>query len=192
MTGDTVEHPHEEFVPAGIVRQSLASQYHAVLAMLRDVVTRCPHDLWETGDVPFWQVAYHTLYYADLYLRPTESDFHPCRFHQRYMQHLDGVPGPPELDDILEGPDPAPRRVAALTPADIREYLELVDDMVDHEVARADLTAATTGFSWHCPQRPRLEQHIDNIRHVQHHASLLRGRLIAAGADAGTWIGTKS
>jgi hypothetical protein len=63
----------DRIVPADALRSALKSQYHATLAMLRAAIRRCPDDLW-TGSGghanPFWRIAYHTLFYAHLYLQP--------------------------------------------------------------------------------------------------------------------------
>lgn len=174
-----------------IVRSSLASQYHAALAMLRDVIERCPQGLWSADDgVPFWRVAYHTLYYTHLYLQPAERAFTPWERHQTHVQHLDDVPGPAHLDEFLELPSRPPRTGAPYAKDEVADYWCLVDGLVDGLVATADLTAAETGFSWHSPQRPRLEQHLNSIRHIQHHASLLGARLRAAGEEPGGWVST--
>ena len=47
-------------------------------------------------------------------------------------------------------------------------------------VDRLDLDAWECGFPWY--RLPKLDHQINNIRHIQHHAALLAGRLrLAAG-----------
>ena len=50
------------------LKAALKSQYHAALAMLRESIERCPDALWysHTPTNAFWQVAYHTLFFAHL------------------------------------------------------------------------------------------------------------------------------
>ena len=57
----------------------LKSQYHAALAMLRDAIEQCPDDLGldERPQNAFWQVAYHTLFFAHLYVGQEQSSFMP-------------------------------------------------------------------------------------------------------------------
>lgn len=74
------------------LRSALKSQYHASLAMLRTAIRACPKALWATSDNhanPCWRIAYHTLYYTDLYLQATNKVFHPWEHHQRGIQHMD-------------------------------------------------------------------------------------------------------
>ena len=55
----------------------IQSQYLAALEMLKQVIVKCPAALWNApGDKDkFWSKAYHTLFYAHLYLQETEKDF---------------------------------------------------------------------------------------------------------------------
>ena len=61
------------------IKAVIRSQYLAALAMLREIVTRCPEQLWHTPETKnqFWHIAYHTLFYTHLYLHRSESDFAP-------------------------------------------------------------------------------------------------------------------
>lgn len=173
------------------LRSTIASQYHSALAMLRQTIERCPEDLWADGaGVPVWRVAYHALYYTHLYLEPSERAFSPWERHQTHVQHLDDIPGPEHLDEFLELPGRPPRTGVPYTKDEILDYWSLVDDMVDGLVAATDLTAPETGFSWHTPQRPKVEQHLSSIRHIQHHASLLSGRVKVVTGQGGPWVST--
>src|SRR5262249_38512334 len=51
------------------LRSVLKSQYHASLAMLREAIERCPSEEWLSTNHKnaFWQVSYHTLFFAHLY-----------------------------------------------------------------------------------------------------------------------------
>jgi len=174
------------------VRQSLKSQYHATLAMLRDAVQRCPDAEWVAADKgsPFWRVAYHALYYTHLYLERDDTDFHPWEGHQSGLQHLDDVPGPPEIEALLEPPHTPAQTGVPLTRAEILAYWELCDSLVGAAVDALDLLAPTTGFRWHSPQRSKLEHQIGTIRHVQHHASQLAARVRAATGEGVDWVGS--
>jgi hypothetical protein len=61
------------------LRRVLRSQYLAGLTMLRDVIARCPAELWtaETETNPFWRVAYHVLWYTHFYLHSSPAAFVP-------------------------------------------------------------------------------------------------------------------
>lgn len=157
------------------VRAALKCQYHAALAMLKQAIEKCPDDLW-TGDnaVPFWRVAYHTLFFTHLYLQPDVKTFRPWEHHREECKSL-GSAGCP------------PKAVEAYTKAQMLDYWRLCDAMVDGDVDRLDLNARECGFPWY--RLPKLDHQINNIRHIQHHAALLSGRLRAAMETGIEWVG---
>jgi len=79
------------------VQECLKSQYHASLAMLRGAIDACPQELWTDASYvnQFWQVAYHTVFYADFYLEPSEATFVPWEHHR------------PDYNRFPSGPDAA-------------------------------------------------------------------------------------
>src|SRR5215467_5325786 len=112
------------------LRAILKSQYHAALAMLRDTIERCPDDLWvsHTHTNASWQVAYHTLFFAHLYMHESaDAAFASGGWagHQRDVQHPDGIGGAP-----IPG-NPLPRIPRPYTRAEALEYWTICDRMVD-------------------------------------------------------------
>lgn len=172
---------------AELLRAALKSQYHAALGMLRQAMERCPDALWAGGGYvnPFWRIAYHTLYYAHLYVQPDQRAFRAWERHQTHVQHMDGVPGPPELEDDLELPHRPPQTGEPYTRAELLEYWALCDGLIDAAVDRLDLADPACGFSW--KTRSRVEHQIASIRHVQHHASQLAERLRSAANVGVEW-----
>jgi hypothetical protein len=155
------------------IRSALKGQYHAALAMLRQAMELCPDGLWEGGAyvVPFWRVVYHTLHATHLYLQPNLEAFRPWEQHRAEYNDL---PWPPGSGPAINDP---------YTKAQLLEYWRLCDAMVDPAVDRLDLDAPESGFPWHRTMS-KLEHQLHNIRHVQHHAALLSGRLrLADGTD---------
>ena len=59
------------------VKQIITGQFEAALCMMNDCLRRCPEPHWDgiIGKYPFWQVAYHTLCFVDLYLSPSPEAF---------------------------------------------------------------------------------------------------------------------
>lgn len=148
------------------LRAALKGQYHGALAMLRQTIELCPPELWDGGDypTPYWRVAYHTLYFADLYLRPTIDAFQPWQLHR---------------DEYHDLPWPAgsgPRISDPYTPAQLLDYWKQVDESVNAAVDRLDLDARESGIPWH-QAMPKLDHQLHNIRHIQHHAAILSARL---------------
>lgn len=154
----------------------LKSQYHASLAMLLDAIESCPADLW-TSDAytnPYWQVAYHALFYTDLYLQPGESEFTPWEQHRPEHHRF----GPRS-----EGTGP----LIPYTSAEVAEYCRRCDATVDAAVDRLDLSAPECGFSWY--QMPKLEHQLLNLRHLHHHCGQLADRLRQVAGRGLRWVG---
>jgi hypothetical protein len=139
--------------------------------MLRTAIRVCPEDLWSSSDDhanPYWRIAYHTLYYTDLYLQPNNRTFRPWEYHQRGIQRMNRWR----------------KTWRPYTKAEVLAYWRICDSMVDGAVDSLDLNASQSGFSWY--KIPKLEHQIVNIRHVQYHQAQLADRLgVATGAGVG-------
>src|SRR5262249_209209 len=120
------------------IQAILKSQYHASLAMLRDSIDACPVELWtDTSYVnQFWQVAYHTLFYTQFYLQPSESAFVPSEHHR------------PKHNFFVSGWDAA-NSATPYSIDEIRAYGVLCDAMIDSAVDDLDLNAPDSGFPWY-------------------------------------------
>lgn len=155
------------------LREALKGQYRGSLAMLRGAIEGCPDALWESGAPPrnFWRLAYHTLFYAHLYLELEAGEF------VHWEKHRDEV----ESDQERETLNPKP-----YTKAEILEYAALVDARVGPQLDRMDLMAPECGIPWYT--MPKLDHQIMNIRHIQEHAGQLRDRLLEACLDP-KWVG---
>ena len=163
------------------IQAALKGQYHAAMAMLKQAIELCPEDLWAGGENPvaFWRVAYHALFFTHLYLQPNVEAFRPWEHHREEHEFLGPLPYPPHRE---------PRIGEPYTKAQVLEYWQVCDVMVDTAVDQLDLDAEDCGFPWYTLNK--LEHQINNIRHVQHHAALLAGRLrLARGTDV-QWAGS--
>jgi hypothetical protein len=153
-----------------LLRSALKSQYHASLAMLREAIERCPPEEWlNTGHKnASWQVAYHALFFAHLYLQRDEAAF---RLWEKHRGAGDGTGGEP------------------YTQADVLEYWEFCDRIVDDAVDALDLDRAECGFSWY--RMSKLEHQFVNIRHIQHHGAQLIDR-VRSSANVGIgWVAAR-
>jgi hypothetical protein len=156
-------------------------QFGASIDMLENALRACPGELWiarlwsdpkqRSEFSEFWYVAYHTLFWLDLYLSGSIEGFTP--------------PAPFTLDEL----DPAgllPER--RYTRDELLSYLDhgrqkcrttietLTDDQA-HQLCK---------FSW--GEVSFAELLLDNMRHVQEHAAqlnLLLGQQIGAAAG---WV----
>lgn len=162
-----------------LVRRSLARQFEAALCTVQQCVAACPPEHWEgkIANDAFRQIAYHTLFYLDFYLTRDEGAFELHALQQR------------------GGDERGPALSPGLNQADTLRYVALCREKI--AAALAAETEATlqgpSGFSW--LKFSRLEAHIYNIRHVQHHAGQMCAylrRVVAALADPKTlrWVGS--
>ncbi|MBI2297405.1 MAG: DinB family protein [Armatimonadetes bacterium] len=153
------------------VRSALKGQYHGALATLKEALDRCPDDLWtlEGPLLPFWQVAYHALFFTHFYLQRGHLSFEPWEHHRHPCQDLSSHDQEPYAK------------------AQILEYWAVCDGMVDGCVDGMDLEARECGFPWY--PLPKLDHQIVNIRHIQHHAAQLGDRLRAATGEGLRWYG---
>ena len=165
--------------PAALTR-ALSGQYAAALQTLQQCIDMCDDSRWAAAhpDTPVNQVVFHTLFYTDYYLGRGDSGFRQQEFHldnpelfQDYEELVDRIP---ENFYSREG------CLAYL--AHCRVRMETVLAAEDAGVLSGDC-----GF----PRRnlSRLELHIYNIRHIQHHAAQLGLRNQLAGGEALRWVG---
>lgn len=163
------------------VQSALKSQYHAALKTLHDAIEKCPDGTWnDSADspAPFWRVGYHTLFFAHFYLQQKQEDFRPWPRHRDEAQYISSVP---------REANRAPKPCEPYTRAELLEYCNQCDKMIDAGVDALDLSAPHCGFPWY--QMPTLEHQIVNIRHIQHHAAIMSNRLRRSAGIAVNWVG---
>lgn len=154
-----------------LIKQSIRVQMAASLKMLKDCVDKCPDDIWAdavVGKRPFWEVAYHIAFFADLYLTP----------------HIEQYTGQPDwawpnaagLGNNMEPPF-EPLKDDQIGPVlDRQKVARYIQDTVDklHRVMEAETAeslAGESGFFWY--PIDRLSMHLVNLRHVMHHTGQL-------------------
>jgi hypothetical protein len=156
------------------VKSVLWRQFGAAIDMLENAIHACPDPIWSDRSRPpeYWYLAYHTLFWLDLYLHGSAEGFVP--------------PAPFTRDEL----DPAglmperPYRKDELLPyldrgrAKCRTTIEALTD----ERARQRLR-----FGWGEPTG--LELLLYNMRHVQHHTAQLNLILRQRTDSAPGWVG---
>ena len=153
----------------------LIRQYGAVIDMLDETVQRCPDELWldQLPVYPFWRLAYHAAFYTHLYSSDTAESFVP-------WEHLKTDLADPDHE---LGKDDEP-----CTKEDVAAYNRFIVEHVRSAIPRQDLDGPS-GIPW-WNQFNKMEMHIYNIRHTQHHVGQLVDRLRnETGMDV-KWIGS--
>lgn len=166
-----------------LFKRTLVAQFEAALSTLKASVVQCPDRRWEdrVGNFAFWHVAYHSLFFTDLYLSHDESSFEAPRFHREHYQFFGKLPWPPFETVVADIP---------YTKAILLDYVDMcrskVSDMVASESAES--FAGPSGFWWY--KVPRAEMYLCNLRHVQHHAGQMSLCLRTAGEPGVDWVAT--
>ncbi len=149
-----------------LVKEGLWQQFGAAIDHLADTIAACPDEqwrasLWQTPDrepefAQFWYIAYHTLFWLDLYLTGAEEGFMP----------------PPPFTLIEQDPRGLlPERV--YTRAELQSYLRYC-----RQQCRATIESLTEEtaqrrcrFGW--GECSFLELMLYNMRHVYGHTAQL-------------------
>lgn len=159
-------------------KEIIRSEYLASLEMLNQAITQCPEDLWADTKFnnQFWQIAYHALFYAHLYLQPTEEDFIPWQKHNENYHSF----------EALSSASTDESTVLVYKKDEVLEYLEVCRQEVDNQVAALNLEAES-GFPWIPFNKQELQFY--NIRHLQHHTGELCERLGTLADIDIKWVG---
>ena len=153
------------------LKEAIWYQLGAAIDTLENVVRACPEELWSdrSRQPEYWYSVFHTLFFLDYYLADSPEDFAP--------------PPPFTLDEL----DPAgvlPDRV--YTQDELLTYLEYtrrknrtaIEALTDEKAREPRLDGS---FSF-------LEQLLQTIRHVQHHAAQLNLILRRETGSATRWV----
>jgi hypothetical protein len=161
------------------VKTILRGQYEAALCMVDQCVRACRPEHWEgrIANDTFRQVAYHTLFFTDLYLSPGEG-----AFELRELNRRGGDERGPTFSPGLEKDD---------TIVYVAICRRKVIDVLTVETAES--LQGPSGFSWRKISRGEL--HVYNIRHVQHHAGQMSAYLrrvdeVLRDAKMLPWVGS--
>ena len=141
-----------------IWKTAIWRQFGAAIEMLENAIGACPENLWadRTQHPEFWYVAFHTLFFLDLYLSDSDRGFAP--------------PAPFTLDELDER-GLLPERV--YSKEELRRYLSHGREKCRMKIAdmSAEKAKQRCGFDW--LDLTVGEVLLYNMRHVQHHAGQL-------------------
>ena len=155
-------------------RTLLWQQFGATIDMLENAITACPDEVWgdRRTNPEYWYLAYHTLFWLDLYLQGPVEGFRP--------------PAPYGLEEL----DPAgvlPDRV--YTKAEMLDYLGTCREKCRVAIAGLTDERAAKQIACHWGAMGYLELLLYNMRHVQHHAAQLNLILRQRIDSAPRWVG---
>jgi hypothetical protein len=161
------------------VKQILVGQFEASLAMLNNCVRQCPEEHWEgkIANGTFRWVAYHTLFFVDLYLSPNKEAFELRELHRR------------------GGDEREPLPACGLPKEEILSYVKICRQKMRDALAAETRKSLEGPCGFRGRKLSRGELHIYNIRHIQHHTGQLSAflrRVTGEGLEQGAlpWIST--
>lgn len=169
------------------LRPIIKSQLYASLAMLTDAIRTCPDDVWldERFGNRYWQVAYHTVFYAHLYLHTDLASVQRWAWHQAKVQHPSGL-----LNRHAVVDESLPVFAEPYSRAQVLDAVATCEAMVDAAIDSFDLDSPECGFPWY-RHMGKLEHQFVNIRHIQHHTGQLMDRLRVAKDVGVPWVGMR-
>ncbi len=162
------------------IKASYRRQMGASFTAFEQSTGMCTDEVWHCrlNGCPFWQIAYHILFYADFYLSETQSGFRPTGFHVRDLHRFraesdDGYP------EMLE---------KAVSRIQITEYLAHCRDRTARYIDGIDESHFSTPspFDWH--GFPKIDLVPYNMRHTHHHISHLNVILRQNLGSAPEWV----
>ena len=164
----------------GTLKEALARQFEAAFCTLDACVRAAPLDAWNApvANLAFCQVAFHTLFFADYYLGPNPEALRGQQFH---LDHQASFRDYEELED-------RPQRLFYAKPF-LEAYLQHCRDKATRTLV-AETAETLGGPSWFKHGVSRVEVHVYNIRHIQHHAAQLSLRLRLDFKVEIPWIGS--
>lgn len=163
--------------------EMLWRQFGAALDMLGQALRDCPEGLWEkrlwedqpgqwvaAGFSTFWYLAYHTLFWLDLYLSGAEEGFTP--------------PAPFDLVEMEAG-EALPRTYQR---QELLAYLEYCRHKCQETLRTlsGEQAGRLCRFSW--GELPFAELQLYSLRHVQEHGAQLRLFLGQQAGQAASWV----
>lgn len=152
-----------------IINQAMLwRQFDTTITNLEQALSTCPEHLWESqlwpdepdqwvaaGFSRFWYLAYHTLFWLDLYLTGAEEGFIP--------------PAPFDLIE-MQANESLPR---TYTRAELLEYLAHCRQACQTTITNLSAEQALRNCSFAWGEVPFGELLLYNLRHVQEHAAHL-------------------
>jgi hypothetical protein len=163
-----------EAIVDSIWKTSIWQQYGAAIDMLEDAIVLCPGHLWsialwkDSDDVrygQFWFIAYHTLFWLDLFLTGSEEGF---------------MPPHPFIRRVLPEQPYAKEQVLSYLGVCRSQCQSTIEGLTEEKAHQRCV------FEWMEPSF--LELRLYSMRHVQEHASQLSLALGQQGVTGFDWV----
>jgi hypothetical protein len=143
-------------------KQILENQYNKCLNILSDAIRNYDEELWydnKNYQSPAWQVAYHGLYFTNIYCSATENTIVKWPKQREDYHFLGKKPWPPFEEVVVD---------ETYTKDELLDFLEFIRKLIP-EYLKDMKSEERCWPAWY--EENQLEFHINNLRHLQHHAA---------------------
>ena len=160
------------------VKTLTLKQYEAALSTIARCVRVCSDEMWiePIVELTFNQAAFHTLFFGDLYLVANLESMKDTDFHRQHVN---------DFQDYEEYEDKKPENT--YSKKFILDYAQYCREKAITVINSETETSLNDDAPHSWINMSRAEQHIYNIRHLQHHAAQLIMRLRSAGPIDFPW-----
>jgi len=161
------------------MKNELVNQYRIALTMLKGVIRETDKHTWRNRDDSkdaAWHIAYHAVFYANIYCSPSEKAIKSWGKERRDCQILGPTPWPPHERFVPGEP---------YSKAAIIEFIDFVLKVIPEYLEHLEPEKACWP-DWY--KQNQFEFHLNNLRHIQHHTAQLIER--NNGSSVG-WPGVK-
>ncbi len=155
------------------MKSAIWQQFGAAIDMLENAITACPDRVWgeRIDHKQFWYIAFHTLFFLDLYLSDSDKTF---------------APPPPFTLDEMDERGLLPDRI--YTRQELLDYLRHGRDKCRRTIGDLtdDRANSRCGIEW--LDISMLGLLFYNMRHVQHHTGQLNLLISREMGSAPRWV----
>jgi len=164
----------------------LGRQFAASIQVLRNAIEACPDELWDdrSDGTPVWHIAYHAMFFCDLYFTRDLKSFKAPDFHVENHHFLPG--DYKDFAGVVTTPESAYSREQLLAYADhcLKKGKQVFEGLTEERARER------CGFWWY--ELNVGEFLINSLRHTQHHAAQI-ALILRRRADIGVeWMGTEN
>lgn len=155
------------------MQDAIYQQFGASVDSLEAAIQACPKALWKTGErwhQP-WYLAFHTVFWLDLYLSESASKYQP----------------PPPFTRCELEANVFPER--PYTQEEILSWLQLSRKNLTKRLATISTREdARRSCHLHWGEMEAAELLLYNLRHVQHHAAQINLLIRQSGGEPSAWV----
>jgi hypothetical protein len=143
-----------------MLKNDLEKQYKKALHIFKHIISNYDDVIWNNDidyKTPVWQIAYHAIFYTNIYCSATENDI------QKWNKERENYNNHQKMYEIRQKDKTL---IIPYTKNEILEYIDFVETKIQIYLDKIK-PEEKCWPSWY--DESQLEFHINNLRHLQHH-----------------------